>query len=214
MRQAAGPAVLQIGGILEAQQVDDLDLPLLIKSSAASVDCSNVLCDPAFLPFPEKTLSTVLLPHVLETHDLPHQVLREAHRVLQSDGHLVLTGFNPLSLLGLQNKIGSKAAYLGRYYSSGRVIDWLQLLGFEVVGSAMYQYAPLSKRSKTQKMLGFLETVGDRWLPMFGGGYMITAKKRDVGMTMIGQVKYHTPKPKLASAAPAKTSLNSTRMIS
>lgn len=210
LKQAAGPAVLQVGEFAQAQVVDALDLPFIVRSHPCPDESINsvvdLFLDPAFLPFPEKSLTTVILPHVLEQHRLPHQVLREAHRVLKPEGHLVLTGFNPFSFVGLQNKIYKRAALKGRYYATRRVIDWLQLLGFEVVGSAMYQYGPLSKSQSTRKALNFLESVGGRWLPIFGGAYMITAKKKEVGMTMVGRVKYRARKRKFR-AAPAKTSL-------
>jgi SAM-dependent methyltransferase len=211
LRQAAGPTVLQVGSLLESRIAEELDLPFLAKASQHSQMPADLFADAAFLPFPEKSLSTVLLPHVLEGHELPHQVLREAHRVLQSDGHLVLTGFNPFSALGLQQKIYARAVLKGRYYTSRRVVDWLQLLGFEVVGSAMYQYGPLSKNLRVDKSFAFLESIGNRWLPMLGGAYMITAKKRDHGMTMLGLHKYRRPRAKLATAAPAKTSIKSNR---
>jgi SAM-dependent methyltransferase len=211
LRQAAGPSALQIGSLLESRFTEELDLPFLAKVSQNSQMPADLFADAAFLPFPEKSLSTVLLPHVLEGHELPHQVLREAHRVLQSDGHLVLTGFNPYSALGLQRKIYSRATLAGPYYSSRRVIDWLQLLGFEVVASAMYQYGPLSKSQGLDKSLSFLESIGDRWLPMLGGAYMITARKREHGMTLLGVHKYRRPRTKLATVVPAKTSINSNR---
>lgn len=208
LRQAVGPAVLQVGGLLEAQVVNAIDLPWMCRAgdslnAAAQVD----LCaDAAFLPFAEKSLSTVLLPHTLEQHSLPHQVLREAHRVLQPEGHLLLSGFNPYSLLGAQHKISRHAVPQGQLYSLKRVTDWLQLLSFDVLSVAMYQYAPLSKRPRTRQAFNFLETAGSRWVPKFGGAYMLTARKKEVGMTLIGGVKYRSPKRKF-SAAPAKTSL-------
>ena len=97
----------------------------------------------------------------------------------------------------------------GKYYTTRRVIDWLQLLGFEVVTCSMYHFSPLSKRPPSRKMFTFFESVGARWLPMLGGAYMIIAKKREVGMTLIGRAKYSGKKTKLAAAAPAKTSLKS-----
>lgn len=211
LRQAVGPSVLQVGKLIDAQPIAQMDLPFLIRSTSSTQANSDVVFDAAFMPFPEKSLACVVLPHVLEQHELPHQVLREAYRVLQSDGHLILTGFNPISLLGMQRKFRRKAALPGRYYSCSRVIDWLQLLDFEVVCSVTYQHAPLSKRPKTQRMFAFLESVGDRILPMFGGAYMITAKKREAGMMLLGEVKYTNRKTKLATATPAKSSLKANR---
>jgi SAM-dependent methyltransferase len=203
LRQSVGPCVLQIGQRLDQSIVDDLELPYLLKADFNVNDAADTVLDPAFLPFAPDSFSTVILPHVLETHGLHHQLLREAHRVLQNEGHIVLTGFNPNSLVGLQRFIRPSAACVGHYYSVRRVIDWLQLLGFEVVASSMFQYAPLSKGPGFRRAFNFLESVGNRWLPMTGGGYMISAKKRDVEHTMVGRLRYKKRRSKLVAAATA-----------
>ena len=210
MRQALGPSTLQVGGMLDESVIEDCDLPYLVRSSANMNNFGDVIdmhADPAFLPFAPESFSTVVLPHVLEGHELPHQVLREAHRVLRPEGHLVLSGFNPISLLGTQRWLNRRAVFKGHYYSAKRVIDWLQLLGFDVVASAAYQYAPLSKSERIRKSTQFLESIGDRWLPMTGGGYMITAKRRDVGMTLVGKVKNKKSKRASLATSPVKTAL-------
>jgi len=98
LRQAIGPSVLQIGSSVEQMVIDELDLPYLVRTEIAEGEGIALRADPAFLPFAPDSFATVILPHVLEGHPLPHQVLREAHRVLMSDGHIVVTGFNPLSI--------------------------------------------------------------------------------------------------------------------
>ena len=211
LRQSVGPCVLQVGQYVPTNIVDDFDLPKLIKtySNESSSSCQShafsgscddtygVVADPAFLPFAPEVYSTVVLPHVIERHKLPHQVLREAHRVLMPEGHIVLTGFNPNSLMGLQRWLRPSSVCAGRYYSVRRVIDWLQLLGFDVVGSSMFHYSPLSRSKRLKQSMHFFESVGDRWLPMVGGGYMISAKKRDPGVTPLGRVKFKKNKRKL-----------------
>lgn len=204
IRQVVGPSTLQVGSRIEQELVDELDLPFLLKTSKEYNPACDLAADPAFLPFAPDSFATVLLPHVLEGHGLPHQVLREAHRVLMSDGHIVVTGFNPFSFAGLQRFVYPRAALPGRYYSHKRVVDWLQLLGFEVVASAMFQYAPLSKSQRFQRVYQLLESVGDRWLPMFGAGYMIAAKKRDAGMTLVGRMRFKAPKTKIATSPSAQ----------
>ena len=208
IRQAIGPKVLQIGSLLEQAIVDELDLPFLVRSTGVERDGADLIADPAFLPLAPNSFSTVLLPHVLEGSAYPHQVLREAHRVLMHEGYLVLTGFNPFSLLGLQNLVYRKAVFNGRYYTVRRVIDWLQLLGFEIVASAMYQYSPLSSKAGVNKTFNFLESVGDRWLPMTGGGYMITAKKRDHQPTLVGRTKHKRQRGLVTSSASVKLRMN------
>lgn len=218
LRQAIGPSTLQIGSLIEQQAIDELDLPLLFRCESSSnpatqqYACADLFSDAAFLPFSPESFSTVVLPHVLEGHTLPHQVLREAHRVLMPEGYIVLTGFNPMSLVGLQHKLSPAITFAGRYYTPRRVVDWLQLLGFEIVANTMFQYAPLSRNEKLRKSMQFLETVGDRWLPMFGGGYMINAKKKDHGMTFVGKVQFAKASKKRSklSAASAKAGLRKT----
>jgi len=204
IRQAIGPKVLQVGSLLDQQLVDDFDLPSLVRSTGIERDTADFVADPAFMPLASGSFSTVLLPHVLEGNRLPHQVLREAHRVLMHEGYIVLTGFNPMSFIGLQNLLYRRAVFNGRYYMPRRVIDWLQLLGFEVVASSMYQYSPLSSKPGVNKVFRFLESVGDRWLPMMGGGYMITAKKRDLQMTMVGKTSRRKKRALVGNTASIK----------
>ena len=53
------------------------------------------------LPLQSSSLDAMLLPHTLEFEDDPHQVLREAHRALIAEGHVIILGFNPWGLWGL-----------------------------------------------------------------------------------------------------------------
>lgn len=214
LKQLTGPKVLQVGNLLEQKVIEDIDLPQLILSdtevscqASRDIECDLLAADPAFLPFQAESISSVILPHILEMHALPHQVLREVHRVLIPDGCLILTGFNPHSLLGAQRRLRLKNVLEGQYYGSKRVIDWLQLLGLEVVCNAKYQYAPLTKSPRLNTGLNFINAMGSRWLPMFGGGYMITAKKREVGITLVGKVKFSPRKRRARVASPVKISL-------
>ncbi len=217
LRQVIGPSTLQVGSMLDESVLIDLDLPHLLKvqmshsPSPHSTLPADLAADPAFLPFGPDSFSTVVLPHVLEAHLLPHQVLREAHRVLQHEGCIVITGFNPSSFVGAQRFLRPKSAMPGRYYTAGRVIDWLHVLGFEVVASSIFQYSPLSRSAKVRKVLNFLESVGDRWLPMLGGGYMIAAKKKEPAVTLGGLVKFKRSKRKLAATASVRSHSESRR---
>jgi len=212
--QVAGPRVLQLGTVIDSELIDEVGFPQLILAAIDNGDSEDIASllkiDPAFVPIQADVLSTVIVPHVLERHTLPHQVLREAHRILMPEGHIILTGFNPLSLLGLQRILGVKAVCPGRYITVKRVSDWLQLLGFEIVGSATFQYSPLIKNRRLQKYFHFLNPLGDRWLPMIGGAYIITARKKMFGSTPVGNSSFARAVPikkrrrKLASASNPK----------
>lgn len=192
LRQVSGPRVLQLGNLINTTIIKEIDFPQHVVANIDTdpiADCCLQL-DPAFLPFQEDLLSTVILPHVLERHKLHHQVLREAHRILMPEGHIILTGFNPFSMMGLQRLIFKRAVCPGSYFSIKRASDWLQLLGFEIVASATFQYAPLIKNTRLRKIFSFLNPIGDRWLPMLGGGYMITARKKQSTGTLVGRLDF------------------------
>ncbi|MBX2848414.1 MAG: class I SAM-dependent methyltransferase [Acidiferrobacterales bacterium] len=192
LRQVSGPKVLLLGNLINIDVIKDIDFPLCVLASieaAPEVDACLQL-DPAFLPFQEESISTIIVPHVLERHKLHYQVLRESHRVLLSEGHIILTGFNPVSFIGLQRLIFKRAACPGNYFTVKRTTDWLQLLGFEVVASATFQYSPLFSKPRMQHFFSFLNPLGNRWLPMLGGGYMITARKKQGAGTLVGPLDF------------------------
>lgn len=207
LQQLTGPKVLQLGLLVDDSELIAKEYPTLIRVfdqlesvTTTNSECHDVIAARAFLPFAENTFSSVVLPHALQGHVLPHQVLREAYRVLQPEGYLLLTGMNPYSLMGLQRYISKSSVPNGQYYSPSRVKDWMKLLGFDVVGSSMFHYSPLLKGGS----LGFLNSIGDRWLPMLGGGYMITARKREHRMTLVGGLKFARKKRKQLIATPTR----------
>lgn len=156
-------------------QFDDADETIAVTAVAEA------------LPFDAKSIGVVLLPHVLEFSEDPHQVLREVSRVLVPEGHLVLLGFNPMSLWGLRNLVASGDEYpwSGRYYRMSRVKDWLNLLGFEMNVGAMTYYRPPASSEKLNKRFSFLDNVGDRWWPLMAAVYILIARKREIGITPI-----------------------------
>ena len=155
---------------------------------------AGVRADPMFLPFESQSLD-LLLPHVLEFSDNPHQVLREAERVLRPEGRLVLAGFNPRSLWGLARTLrGGERGYPwnGNFLNISRVKDWMVLLGMEVAGGSMCCYRPPINRESWLRRTRFMEPAGDRWWAMGGGVYFLQAIKRVHGMNII-QPQWTTP---------------------
>jgi len=144
-------------------------------------------CDFDQLPLATNSLDLVLLPHVLEFASNPHQVLRDAERALVPEGHLIISGYNPLSLWGLRRLLGKRTAYpwSGQFISLMRLKDWLALLGLEVVGGRMACYAVPMRSPKWLARFDWMNKAGDRWWPMMGGVYFLVAKKRVTGMRLI-----------------------------
>lgn len=157
------------------------------RFKAATHGDTALRCDSVQLPFATNSADLVLLPHVLEFSSNPHDTLREAERILLPEGHLVLSGFNPLSLWGARRLLDHDGAYpwQGKFIHLLRIKDWLALLGFEVVAGRMGCYAPPLRNETWLKRSQFLDGAGDRWWPMLGGIYFLVAKKRVTGMRLI-----------------------------
>jgi len=140
------------------------------------------------LPFASQTIDLLLLPHMLEFSAHPHQILREAERVLMPEGQIIISGYNPFSLWGLWRSLPyNRRAYpwTGRFIGLSRLKDWLALLGFEVVGGRMCCYAPPLQNENWLRKFAFMEAAGDRWWALAGGVYFIQARKRVHSMRLI-----------------------------
>ena len=157
---------------------------------------------PEAMPFDSRSIDLMCLPHTLEFAADPHQVLREAHRVLTPEGHLVLLGFNPLSLWGMRRFLarGRGTPWSGHFLHLQRVKDWLKLLDFELGTGRMFYYRPpFALRGGFR----WLEQAGDRWWPMGAAVYLLVAKKRLAGMTPIKPRWRQQAFPSRAVARPA-----------
>ena len=139
------------------------------------------------LPLAGNSIDLVVMPHVLEFHEHPHQILREVNRVLMPEGHLVLACFNPWSLWGIRRAFArsSEFPWQGRFINLPRVKDWLGLLGFEIIAGQMSCYAPPCAQQKWMDRCRFMEPAGDRWWPIAGGVYFLQAVKRVRGVRLI-----------------------------
>ncbi len=139
------------------------------------------------LPVDTGSVDLMLLPHTLEYSGDPHQVVREAARVLRPEGRLLLSGFNPVSLWGVRRLFGGQQAFPwnGRFIQLSRVKDWFALLGLEIVAGAMAGYAPPCTSQQWLDRFSFMEKAGDRWWPFGGGVYFLQAIKRVRGIRLI-----------------------------
>lgn len=147
-----------------------------------------VSCSPAALPIASQSVDLVVLPHVLEFADDPHQILREVERILIPEGQLLITGFNPLSLWGIRRRTTRRRnsfPWNGNYLSPLRVRDWLKLLGFDVDRGCFGCYAPPCEQQKWLQRWRFAESAGRRWWKYSGAVYMLRAVKRVHGMRLI-----------------------------
>ncbi len=145
------------------------------------------------LPMANGSVDAISLHHVLEIVDDPRQVLREACRVLAPGGRLILCGFNPLSPWGLANfgrmlahrldqlpLLGQGQEWLWgkslaplRFVSRRRLIDWLELLGFEPVQPVTHLDYSISGASNQLRVRNWLH----RRQPPIANAYMMCMTK-------------------------------------
>lgn len=179
-----GYNALQLG-LPEHDFLANSRMPLRFTAGRQPGNSVRLIC--AELPFASASLDLVLMPHLLEFAEHPHQIIREAERVLMPEGSLILSGFNPFSLWGMHRALGRKQGvpWSGRFIALPRLKDWLALLGFEVVGGRFAVYAPPFRQQKWLQRADFMERAGDRWWAVSGGVYFLHAVKRVPGMRLI-----------------------------
>lgn len=153
----------------------------------------QVLADLDFLPFKNESLDVVVMPHTLESVPDPYHLVRQVDSMLRAEGHLVITGFNPFGCSLLRSRLSSarkelKQAHLIKMH---RIIDWLNLLGYDI---QVAQHGPISCFAKRKNRLDSWFWNGverfERWLERigvhFGNIYIIVAKKREVTPKPVG----------------------------
>lgn len=144
--------------------------------------------DPLQLPLASQSVDLVALPHTLEEHAHPHEVLREAERVLMPEGHMVISGFNTASLWRLRQVFASRDAgvpWNAKFIGLLRLRDWLRVLGFELNGGTFGCYVPPFRQKAWLDRLRFMDKAGARWWPLLGGIYVVRAVKRVSGMRLV-----------------------------
>lgn len=149
------------------------------------------------LPLRTDSVDVMVLSHTLENSTNPHEVLREAHRVLIPEGHVVITGFNPISMWGTwyaTKKLMGRIKRQGKMLSPNRVRDWLKLLNFQIIGGQMFYFRPPVIHESIYQKLSFMEKWGERCWPVFGGAYSLLAVKRVIPLTPI-RAKWLREKP-------------------
>ena len=142
------------------------------------------------LPIATDCIDIALLHHVLEFSADPHQVLRETDRTLTTGGHMLVVGFNPISVWPLYQRYAQWGKGLAMGHTAirqSRLTDWLSLLNYDVIHQQSYFYRlPINSQSILERLHG-LEHFGERCRLPFGLFYVVIAKKRSFPVNFIRQ---------------------------
>ena len=183
-----GRHILQIGnwGAGQALLSSADMLHCAVLGTLGATDTQAVM-RPEALPVRSNSIDAVLLPHTLEFSPSPHVVLREVDRILTDRGRLLILGFNPWSVWGLRRRLGLGFNAFppgARFYSTGRLGDWLELLDFEVTEQRCFGVGFPWGRPRT--VGGPVNLPG--LLNPFMEGYLLVAKKRVIPMSLVGRL--------------------------
>jgi len=138
------------------------------------------------LPLEKGSIDVAILHHVIDYAAKPHRLLREVVRAIAPHGHVVVVGFNPVSLLGVKRLVArhtSRHPYQRSHtLRMSRVIDWLRLLDCEPVRVERGFFRLPVNSSLVLNRTGWMETVGEKLINPFGGFYMVIARKEQGSM--------------------------------
>lgn len=161
---------------------------LLDVGNTQDISGAGVCSEADKLPLASESIDVVVLPHTLDFHPRPHEILREIDRILIPEGHIVILSFNPISVWGLTRVLlgwRGRMPWQGHYYTQTRMRDWLALLGFDCLQSNSVFFRPPFSHEKTMQKLEFMERFGQRCCPFASAVYAITARKRTSTLTPI-----------------------------
>ena len=195
-----GYHMVKVGSL--SRELDTSRCTIRNQVSIASEPGAQLLADIAKLPFQEASVDACLMAMNLNFHHNPHQLLREVNRITVAGGHLVLVGLNPFSPLGLASlnpQLQHRYPWNGRFFSQGRVMDWLSVLGYKVIGEQKLVYSSLLMAPERTR---WLQLLSERYMPGVGSVYILLAKKMVKPLTPI-KAKWQIKSKLVTSPAPS-----------
>ncbi len=189
-RQAVASVIQSFYGVVQLEVGVSHRIPMGNSSNIGIKYCviptwttdlpGNVLVSQADeLALDNDSVDLVILHHTLDFAKNPHQILREVTRVLKSTGHLIIIGFNPTSSWGVRKLLNRnrKAPWNNRFITGQRVVDWLNLLHFEIGELAYHYYGLPFNRSALLRQFMWLNNILNAKVPL-GAYYILSAQKQ------------------------------------
>lgn len=152
-----------------------LNLPDCLR--LGQTESSDIISRLPAIPLLDNSLQTLFLPHGLDLcphHDL---LLKEAFRVLQAQGRLILTGFNPASLWRF-SRAWQHAQLPTQPITLLECKHRLTAHGLNPAEGRFMAYAPAWFHLQYGQSWQSLEQAGDRWWPHHGAVYGLCAIKQ------------------------------------
>lgn len=192
-------------------EIDVVSSQLQDESRESTISRENTVVGLSHsLPFSENSIDGFLLANELDFAQDPHEILREVDRVITQNGYVIISGFNPLSLAGIAKFLPVKRGNIlhdARFFTSYRIKDWLQLLGFEIVEQRQVLFSTLFFQQRW-KGAAKLQHYLASYLPWCSAVYVILAKKRVIPMTAIKPKRNLKPRFSAVGASVRASAVN------
>ena len=138
------------------------------------------------LPISADSVDLIISPHIIEQTFNAELFFNELYRVIIPGGYAVFVSFNPYSFAGLRKVFGFEniAPWNGNFISPNSVQKSLISAGFTIEQAKISNYQIIFNNEVMNFKEAF-ESIGARWLPLFGNIYFISAKKIESSVTPI-----------------------------
>ena len=140
------------------------------------------------LPFQNRSIDLIVASHTLDNTEYPEEVCREFVRVLNADGVLIISLYNPKSIIKYTKNfrwINSQLSLNWTRLNAKRICEWLTVLGLQIEQAKFGLYMPIVYKpselinSKFQKKIyKWISLIGERWFASMGAVYVLMARKR------------------------------------
>ncbi|MBE8596798.1 class I SAM-dependent methyltransferase [Xenorhabdus sp. BG5] len=160
----------------------------------------DVITDPNYLPFATKSVDACLLAHMLTYSIDPHWLLREVDRIMIDDGWLVISGFNPMSILGFRKMIAPvyhRQSCRAQMFTMLRQLDWLRLLNYEIIHHTNFHVLPWQSGNRFDSSC----------MSILGCLNVIIARKRTIPLTL-NPMRATLMKPRFSNALGAAKNIH------
>ena len=147
-----------------------------------------IQCDWCELPIYNESIDVVLMPHTHELLGDTQALFKEVARVLVPNGHVLICGFNPHSFWGVWKYFLSGRGLIPwehNFQSALKISESLKALDFSVIKQGKCWFKPPFKDLKRLDRFEFLERMGAKLFPWFGGVYYLQLQKQVKGVTPI-----------------------------
>lgn len=188
--RAFGYHILQMGPLPDSSLLETSPINHRIHATAGPASGVSLFCHGDELPLESDSVDMLVALHALEFDPHPHGSLREMQRVLRPQGHLLIVGFNPYSLLGFSQYLRgfrrSSLWHRHRPVSLHRLTDWLHLVDCELESIQHLYPLPMPalgrNNARVRKLVDRVDAFGARHKLPAGSLYIAHAIKQIAGI--------------------------------